>query len=214
MLEDPLPAEAGLRILSDRGGEYRLGAAAGFRTDQRVDAAGGKRDDPGGCEVLDHIARHEGVHRPGQLLGAVGAELAPRHENHVRNPRQLADLFAVEQVARDGFDAPRFKFFAVGGLAEAGDADHLLLHAREFDRPRRAPSHRQAHLPGDAENHQVAVEAFHHFDPGGGGGGKQFFKFLFRPDRIRIPHCRFSLPFLVKPLFKTNRLFSFIKITA
>jgi len=193
VLEHPFASEAGLGVFADRSGRNRLGAAAGFRADQRIDATGGKSDDPGVAEMFRHIARRQRVHRPGQLLGAAGAELAPGHEDDIGNLRKFAHPVAVEQVAGDGFDAPRLELFAFLRAAEARDTDHLAVDARQFHGAFGAPPHGDAHLPGDAENHQVAVEPFHQVDQFRRRDREQVFQFRVRYDSFRVLHHDFFL---------------------
>ena len=124
----------------------RLGRALMPDFDERIDVAGREGDDPRVRENLGHMRRHQDVHRPGEVERSALAEFPPGHEHDVADARQLGDCGAVEQVAAQGLDAPRFELVLHIGLAEAGDADHALAGSRALGEPRE----RRPHLAADA----------------------------------------------------------------
>ena len=92
------------------------------------------------------------VHRPGQVFGAGGAELAAGHEHHVRQLRQRLDLRPVEQVGLDALDAPAGQLLAKALLAETRDADDALVRRRALGESRQ----RRADLAANAEDDEIA----------------------------------------------------------
>ena len=138
---------------SPAGGD-RLGGALMPDFDEWIDVAGRKGDDPRLRENLGHMCRHQDVHCPGEVVGPALAKLPPGHEHDVADARQFGDCGAVEQVATQGLDAPRFELVLHIGLAEAGDADHALAGSR----PLGEPGERRPHLAADAEDEDVAID--------------------------------------------------------
>ena len=155
MLEHALAAGAGVGIVARRRDRRRLlGGAAAVHGHERIDAPRGEGDDARGREGLGDDGRGVHVHGPGQRRIARGAELHGRHVDEVVELRQRFDAAAVEQIALDRLDTCLIERAADGRVGEARHADDALLgrgplgHAGE----------RRAHLAGDAENEDVAVD--------------------------------------------------------
>ncbi len=156
VLEHPLAADAGVRVLAGRRGRrrvFRRAAAPGRH--ERVHAGGREGDDPRAGEGFGDERRDVDVHRPGEMLGAGRAELAPGHEHDVRELRQPRERVAVEEIGRDAFDAVTSERIAYARLREARHGDDASARRRALGEPRE----RRPHLAAGAEHDDVARRA-------------------------------------------------------
>ena len=155
MLEHALPAQAGVGVFAGR----RCGRRFFRRTlvadiHERINAPGRERDDTRILECFGDDCGHMNVHGPGQIEIIRRAELAARHEDDVGDARQARHGFAVEQIGRDGLDAPAFELFGQFGIGKPGNADHAFFGRRALGETRQ----RWAHLAADAQHHDIALD--------------------------------------------------------
>ena len=130
IFEHALAADAGLRVFAGRIGRHALVGAFAIDGHERIDAAGGERDDARGREGLRHQRRHVRVHRPGQRQIALRAELASGHEDDVGElaagggsrirPADRNAMVSMPRACSHSLDA---------GLAEARHADDAACRA-------------------------------------------------------------------------------------
>ena len=157
ILKHLLARDAGVGVdAGRRNGRRRFGRAAVPHIDIRINAAGRIGDDARAREGLGDQRRHMRIHRPGQILGAGGAELAAGHEHDVRKFRQRLDLGAVEQIGLDAFDAPARQLLAQALLAETRNADDALSRGRALGEPRQ----RRSDLSANSQNDEIARNSF------------------------------------------------------
>ena len=158
MLEHGLAGDARVGIdAGRRDGRGGLGGAALLDVDVGVHAARRIGDDTRARVGLGDQCRDVRVHRPGQVFGAGGSELAAGHEHHVRQFGQLLDLCPVEEVGFDAFDAPARQLVAKADLAETRDAHDTLVRRGALGQS----CQRRADLAADAEDQKVAGEFCH-----------------------------------------------------
>ena len=150
---------------------------------QAVDVSGGEGDDFGALEFLGDHSWEEGVHGPGHGFLAGRAKFHARHVDDVGNIGEFLELLFIEEVAGDVVSTPwAFNSFAICaplpeekretpmtfalGAAPPRGVDAAFEHAGEGG----------AHFSADAEDDEVAGEAFDGVDGRLGGGAEEIFE--------------------------------------
>ena len=130
ILEDALPSEAGLRVFTHGSRRIGFDASPSFRTDKGIHISGGEDHDPRFTEVLRHLRRHYGIHRPGKI-GIAG---------------------------RSKFPASILQFVQSLGRSESGDGNNAGTSARSaqgFQQPLRQSG---PHFAACSQHHRVSAK--------------------------------------------------------
>ena len=126
ILKNAFASEAGLRIFAHRLRRHLLRTSAGGDPDQRINASGGKRDDPAASEMSADIGGSQNIHRPRLRLASLRPEFAPRHEHDVLHLRQRFHGVLIQKIAGYRFDSPVFKLLPLFFSGKTGYADHFF----------------------------------------------------------------------------------------
>ena len=180
MFRDAFPAQTRLCVLAHRSDFAVLVRAALRDRGIGIDVARTHVDDARSGVPAHDPSRQPGIHRPGHGRVARRAELEPREKQYIRRLGQAGQVFFVEQVRPDGFDAGFFEIGADPCVAEPGDADHAP-RAGPYEKFRQG----RPHLPAGAQNHHVAFQFRHGPDDGRRRGRHPFDQHLLARDQIR-----------------------------
>ena len=154
VLEHPLARDAGIRVLARRRQRRLFWRAGPVHRHEGVDAGGGEHHEARTREALRHQRRHMRVHRPGQPLAALAAELAAGHEDDVGHLGQGVQGLRRQQVSLQALDALGLQPGLEPRLGKARHADHTLVRRGALGHARQ----RGAHLAAHAQHQDVAVQ--------------------------------------------------------
>jgi hypothetical protein len=161
--------ETGGGVVADGGRGSLLGGAARGGRNERINTAGGERDDARAAEAGGDALRHLDVERVQQAGGGRGAELHAGEEKHRGGVGQRGELGRVGEIAGEGLDAARIEVGAIAQGAEPGDGDDPIGAAELCESAAEHDREMQTDLPAGTEHEERAGGASQHFEDTRGG---------------------------------------------